>query len=42
MERNGYSIDFSEIYEKFQVSANEVVYEEFDDIQDAIEWAESN
>ena len=43
MERNGYEIKYSEIYERFQVwASNDRCLEEFDNIEDAIEFADQN
>ncbi len=39
---NGYSIEYSTIYEKFQVWDCGTCLEEFRDINDAIKWAEQN
>lgn len=42
MIKNGYNIIYSEVYEKFQVWNCNRCLEEFDDINEAIRFAEEN
>lgn len=42
IQRNGYMIHYSRTYDRWQVSKNKRVLEEFVERSKAIEWAENN
>ena len=42
IQRNGYKIGFSRLYNRFYVKKGNVVYEEFEKQEDAIKWANNN
>ena len=42
IQRNGYKIGWSKVYEKYYVEKNGKILEEFDDQNKAIQWALNN